>query len=88
MLDEFQRIGKMPIIVDSLSLLRSYGGNIAIITQSIPDLDRVYGQDDRKAIQANSGVKLYLTPSEEDTIEELSVSVGTTTKRLRPDPGR
>ena len=82
LLDEFQRIGKMPIIVDSLSLLRSYGGNVAIVTQSIPDLDRVYGQDDRKAIQANSGIKLYLTPSEEDTIGELSESVGTTTKMV------
>ncbi|MCR5943926.1 type VI secretion protein [Ochrobactrum sp. XJ1] len=82
LLDEFQRIGKMPILVDSLSLLRSYGGNVAIVTQSIPDLDRVYGTDDRKAIQANSGIKLYLTPSEEDTIGELSESVGTTTKKV------
>lgn len=82
LLDEFQRIGKMPIIVDSLSLLRSYGGNVAIVTQSIPDIDRIYGVDDRKAIQANSGIKLYLTPSEEDTIGELSDSVGTTTKKI------
>jgi type IV secretion system protein VirD4 len=82
LLDEFQRIGKMPIIVDSLSLLRAYGGNVAIVTQSIPDIDRIYGVDDRKAIQANSGIKLYLTPSEEDTIGELSESVGTTTKKI------
>lgn len=82
LLDEFQRIGKMPIIVDSLSLLRSYGGNVAIVTQSIPDIDRIYGIDDRKAIQANSGIKLYLTPSEEDTIGELSDSIGTTTKKV------
>ncbi len=82
LLDEFQRLGKMKIIVDSISLLRSYGGNVAIITQSIPDLDRVYGVEDRKAIQASSGLKLYLTPSEEDTVEELSQSVGTTTKKV------
>ncbi|QWK80878.1 type IV secretory system conjugative DNA transfer family protein [Ochrobactrum sp. BTU1] len=82
LLDEFQRIGKMPIIVDSLSLLRAYGGNVAIVTQSIPDIDRIYGVDDRKVIQANSGIKLYLTPSEEDTIAELSDSVGTTTKKV------
>lgn len=82
LLDEFQRIGKMPIIVDSISLLRSYGGNVAIVTQSIPDIDRIYGTDDRKTIQANCGIKLYLTPSEEDTIAELSDSVGTTTKKV------
>ncbi|MGW6780941.1 type IV secretory system conjugative DNA transfer family protein [Brucella pseudogrignonensis] len=82
LLDEFQRIGKMPIIVDSLSLLRAYGGNVAIVTHSIPDIDRIYGVDDRKALQANCGIKLYLTPSEEDTIGELSDSVGTTTKKV------
>lgn len=82
MMDEFQRIGRMPIIVDSVSLLRSYGGHVAIVTQSIPDLDRIYGAEDRKALQASCGVKLYLTPSEEDTIGELSESVGTTTKKV------
>lgn len=82
MMDEFQRIGRMQIIVDSVSLLRSYGGHVAIVTQSIPDLDRVYGVEDRKALQASCGVKLYLTPSEEDTIGELSESVGTTTKKV------
>lgn len=82
LMDEFQRIGRMPIIVDSISLLRSYGGHVAIVTQSIPDLDRVYGVEERKALQASCGIKLYLTPSEEDTISELSDSVGTTTKKV------
>ncbi len=83
LLDEFQRLGRMPILVDSLSLLRSYGVNIAIITHSIPDIDRIYGVADRKAMQANSGVKLYLTPSEGETISELSESCGTTTKIVK-----
>ncbi|TNV09204.1 hypothetical protein FIC94_22220 [Ochrobactrum teleogrylli] len=82
LLDEFQRIGCMPIIVDSMSLLRSYGGNVAVITQSIADLDRVYSVEDRKAIQANSGIKLFLTPAEKDTISEVSEAVGTTTKKV------
>lgn len=81
LLDEFQRIGRMPII-DSMSLLRSYGGHVAIFTQSIDDLDRVYSVEDRKAIQANAGIKLFLTPSEKDTIGEVSEAVGTTTKKV------
>lgn len=82
LLDEFQRIGKMQIIVDSISLLRSYRGNLAIITQTIPNLDEVYGETSRKALQGGAGLKLYLTPSEEDTVQELSASVGNTTKRV------
>ena len=82
LLDEFQRIGKMQIIVDSISLLRSYRGNLAIITQTIPNLDEVYGETSRKALQGGAGLKLYLTPSEEDTVKELSASVGNTTKRV------
>ena len=82
MLDEFQRIGRMQIIVDSISLLRSYRGNLAIITQTIPNLDEVYGETSRKALQGGAGIKLYLTPSEEDTVNELSNAVGMTTKHV------
>jgi type IV secretion system protein VirD4 len=82
LLDEFQRIGKMQIIVDSISLLRGYGGNLAIVTQTIPNLDEVYGETSRKALQGGAGIKLYLTPSEEDTVKELSAAVGMTTKRV------
>lgn len=82
LLDEFQRIGRMQIIIDSISLLRSYRGNLAIVTQTIPNLDEVYGETSRKALQGGAGIKLYLTPSEEDTVQELSASVGMTTKRV------
>lgn len=82
LLDEFQRIGRMPIVAESISLLRSYGGNLAIVTQTIPDLDVVYGEQVRKTLQGGAGIKLYLTPSEPDTIAELSEAVGMTTKRV------
>ena len=82
MLDEFNRLGKMPIVVDSIETLRSYRGHLAIVTQSIPALDEIYGENTRRALQSNAGVKLYLTPSDEKTIEELTKAVGTTTKRV------
>lgn len=82
LMDEFQRIGRMPIVAESISLLRSYGGNLAIVTQSIPDLDVVYGEQVRKTIQAGAGIKLYLTPSDPDTVSEMSEAVGMTTKRV------
>ncbi|WP_103174410.1 type IV secretory system conjugative DNA transfer family protein [Paracoccus sp. SY] len=82
LMDEFQRIGRMPVVAESISLLRSYGGNLAIVTQTIPDLDVVYGEQVRKTLQGGAGIKLYLTPSEPDTIAELSDAVGMTTKRV------
>ena len=82
LLDEFNRLGRMPIVMDSIETLRSYRGNLAVITQTIPALDEIYGENARRALQGNAGVKLYLTPSDEKTIEELSGSVGKTTKRV------
>lgn len=81
-LDEFNRLGKMPIVVESIETLRSYGGRLAVVTQTIPALDEIYGENTRRALQGNAGVKLYLTPSDEKTVEELSKAVGKTTKRV------
>lgn len=82
LLDEFNRLGKMPIVVESIETLRSYKGHLAIVTQTIPALDEIYGENTRRALQGNAGVKLYLTPSDEKTVEELSKAVGKTTKRV------
>ena len=82
MLDEFDRLGKMPIVAESIKTLRSFGGNLALVTQTIPALDEIYGENTRRSLQGGAGVKLYLTPSEQKTIEELSQAVGKTTKRV------
>jgi len=82
MLDEFDRLGKMPIVAESIKTLRSYGGNLAVVTQTIPALDEIYGENTRRSLQGGAGIKLYLTPSEQKTIEELSQAVGKTTKRV------
>ncbi|WP_300038729.1 type IV secretory system conjugative DNA transfer family protein [uncultured Roseobacter sp.] len=82
MLDEFNRLGKMPIVVESIETLRTYRGHLAVVTQTIPALDEIYGENTRRALQGNAGVKLYLTPSDEKTVEELSKAVGKSTKTV------
>ncbi|WP_226561701.1 type IV secretory system conjugative DNA transfer family protein [Salipiger thiooxidans] len=82
MLDEFNRLGKMPIVAESIEILRQYRGHLAVVTQTIPAIDEIYGENTRRALQGNAGVKLYLTPSDEKTIEELSKAVGKTTKTV------
>jgi type IV secretion system protein VirD4 len=81
-LDEFNRLGKMPIVAESIEVLRHYRGHLAVVTQTIPAIDEIYGENTRRALQGNAGVKLYLTPSDEKTIEELSKAVGKTTKTV------
>lgn len=82
MLDEFNRLGKMPIVAESIEVLRAYRGHLAVVTQTIPAIDELYGENTRRALQGNAGIKLYLTPSDEKTVEELSKAVGKTTKTV------
>ncbi len=82
LLDEFNRLGKMPNVADSIQTLRSYGGRLALVTQSIPALTELYGENTRLDLQANAGLKLYLTPGDEKTVTEMSESIGMTTRRV------
>lgn len=82
MLDEFDMLGRMPLVTDSIKTLRSYGGHLAVVTQTIPALDKIYGEDTRLSLQGGAGVKIYLAPSEQRTRSELSAAVGKTTHRV------
>ena len=59
----------MPIVTDSIETLRSYRANLAIVTQTIPALDEIYGENARRALQGNAGIKLY--PSTKDQMRGL-----------------
>ena len=80
-LDEFHRLGKMSEVAEAMTTIRGFNGRIAIITQTIPKLDAIYSYEERLSIQGGAGLKLYMTPSEEMTIEDLSDACGMTTKR-------
>ena len=79
-LDEFDALGYMPIVVQSLKQLAGHNVRVSIITQSLPGLDTVYNENERLSIEAACGMKLYLTPNESKTAKELSESLGKTTK--------
>ena len=82
MLDEFDMLGRMPSVTDSIKTLRAYGGHLAVVTQTIPALDKIYGEDTRLSLQGGAGVKIYLAPSEQRTKAELSAAVGKTTVQV------
>lgn len=80
-LDEFHRLGQMERVANAMTTIRGFGGRIAIITQTIPALDLIYSREARLSIQGGAGLKLYMTPSEEMTISDLSQACGMTTAR-------
>lgn len=80
LMDEFDQLGKMPIVVQSLKQLAGHGGRVSIITQSIPGLDKIYEENDRLSIESAAGMKLFLSPNEKKTAAEVSDALGKTTR--------
>lgn len=76
MIDEFQQMGAMPYLERAIHTLASYGGRIAMIAQSLAALDKIYGPDGRSSLENGAGLKLYITPRDEQTVKEVSASVG------------
>ncbi|WP_299913187.1 type IV secretory system conjugative DNA transfer family protein [uncultured Paracoccus sp.] len=79
-LDEFDQLGRMPIVVQSLKQLAGHGGRVSIITQSIPGLDTLYGENDRLSLESGAGMKFFISPNEKKTAAEVSEALGKTTR--------
>ena len=58
-------LGKLPIVAESIEGLRHYRGHLAVVTQTIPAIDEIYGENTRRALQGNAGAKLYAVISSE-----------------------
>ena len=74
-LDEFSSLGKMDII-GALQKLRKRGIRIFVITQSLADLDRIYGETERKAMLNNFLYKAILGAGDTDTQEYFAKMIG------------
>lgn len=77
LLDEFARLGKIEGIMNALSTLRSKNIHICILTQSLAQLDVLYGKDERKVIADNCAYKLVLRATDAETQDYFSRLVGT-----------
>jgi type IV secretion system protein VirD4 len=80
MLDEFDQLGPMPIVEQALKQLAGHGARVSIITQSIPGLDNIYGENIRLSLESAAGMKLYLAANDKKTAVEISDALGKTTK--------
>jgi len=77
LLDEFARLGKIDAILNGLATLRSKKITIAILTQSLAQLDLIYGRESRQVIADNCSYKAVLKATDADTQEYFSKLVGT-----------
>jgi type IV secretion system protein VirD4 len=70
----------MPIVEQALKQLAGHGARVSIITQSIPGLDNIYGENVRMSLESAAGMKLYLAANDKKTAGEISDALGKTTK--------
>lgn len=77
LLDEFARLGKVEAISNGLATLRSKKIHICILTQSLAQIDAIYGKVNRQVIADNCSYKAILKATDADTQEYFSKLVGT-----------
>lgn len=74
-LDEFASFGKMQI-TEALRKLRKRHIRIMVLTQSLADLDMIYGKDERKAMLGNFKFTILLGCKDTETQEYFSKMIG------------
>lgn len=74
-LDEFASLGKMEI-TDALRKLRKRQVRIMMLTQSMADIDLIYGREERRAMMNNYRFKVVLGASDTDTQEYFAKLIG------------
>ncbi len=67
LLDEFSRLGRYDKLINGLATLRSKKVTIMLLTQSISQLDALYGSDNRKVMVDNCSYKVILNASDADS---------------------
>lgn len=77
LLDEFARFGKIELFTDAIATLRSKNVNICIMLQSLAQLDKIYGTDDRRIICDNCQYKAIMNVYDVDTQKYFSELIGT-----------
>lgn len=86
-LDEFASFGKLQI-VESLRKLRKRRIRILVLTQSLADLDMIYGKDERKAMLSNFKFTVLLGCKDAETQEYFSKMIGEKRSLLATDPSQ
>lgn len=77
LLDEFPRLGKVDVIQNAVSTLRSKGVTICLMMQSLAQLDRTYGKETRQIVVDNCQYKAILQVTDPENQKTFSDMIGT-----------
>lgn len=83
LMDEFARFGKLEMITAALATLRSKNVNICLMIQSVAQLDKIYGEFDRRIIFDNCQFQAILRANDAETQKYLCELIGTHTSIQR-----
>lgn len=78
LMDEFARFGKLQHLPDAISTLRSKKVSFCLMIQSLAQLDKIYGQNDRRIILDNCSYKAILGANDGETQKYLCELIGST----------
>ncbi len=77
-LDEFTLLGRLPSLEEGLKMLRSRGVTIVLLTQSLADIDNVYGQSLSRVIVENCAYKILTGCTDVKSQQYFADLIGTT----------
>lgn len=77
LMDEFARFGKLNAITDALATLRSKNVNIFLFIQSMAQLDKIYGEYDRRTFFDCCSYKIILRINDAESQQYISNLIGT-----------
>lgn len=83
LMDEFETLGQMPVLVDSLKTLRGAGGRIVTVTQNLSQLKNTYGHDNANAILSLSGVQVYGATNDPEILSYIPKVTGEFTNKSK-----
>lgn len=76
LMDEFARFGKLEMITNAMATLRSKNVNICLMIQSTAQLDKIYGEYDRRIIFDNCQYQAILRANDAETQKYISELIG------------
>lgn len=79
MLDEFPALGRLDFFETALGYMASYGLRAFLITQSLNQIDKAYGQNN--AILDHCHVRVAFATNDERTAKRISDALGSTTEQ-------
>ena len=87
-LDEFASFGQVTNYHRPFARLRKRRIRILVLTQSLADLDMIYGKDERKAMLGNFKFTVLLGCKDTETQEYFSKMIGEKRSLLATDPNQ